>query len=198
MEELKKQFVEFLIRYNAFKVGDFVLKSGKHSSYFVNMGVFNDGESLWKLGTYFARFITEKFAEREYDLILGPSYKGIPLASTIVSALWKEHSITKQFFYDRKEEKKHGDEAASGMTRLSLRIPDHAKIIIIDDVFTTGLTKIELMKLIKRICTTSEFVGCVVAVDRREGDDHQELGIPLHAIVTLPEILTYYQAIKKL
>ena len=198
MEELKKEFIEFLIRYNAFKVGDFVLKNGKHSSYFVNMGVFNDGESLWKLGTYLARFIVQLFHEREYDLILGPSYKGIPLASAIVSALWKEHSITKQFFYDRKEEKKHGDEAASGMTRLSLRIPDHAKIIIIDDVFTTGLTKIELMKLIKRICTTAEFVGCVVAVDRREGDDHMELGIPLHAIVTLPEILTYYQAIKKL
>ncbi len=162
------------------------------------MGVFNDGESLSQLGDYFARFIVEQFKESDYDLILGPSYKGISLAAGISMSLWKSHSINKRFFYDRKEEKKHGDEAASGMTKLSLRVPDHSKIIIIDDVFTTGFTKVEIMKLIKRICPTVSFVGCVVAVDRREGTDHEDIGIPLHSIVALPEILTYYGAMKKI
>ncbi len=193
MKEYKKEFIEFLLRKGALKIGEFKLKSGRISPYFINTGVFDDGESIAKLGYFYASTIVDNFREGEYDVIFGPAYKGIPLAVATAIGLEKHFNINKGFSFNRKEPKSYG-EATEQKSRIVGKIEDGDRILMVDDVLTTGHTKYEAIDLLKSIADNLKFVGLVIAVDRKEvgvKQFEQRTGIPVKPIVDIFEIKTY-------
>ncbi len=195
MKEYKQQFIEFLARSGALE-GEKELKSGRLSPYFINSGRFNDGESLSKLGEAYAGAITATLKEDEYKVIFGPAYKGITLASEAAGALWRGHGIKKAFSFNRKEAKTHGNKGVL----VGHNIQDADKIVIVDDVFTTGGTKYEMLELLKSLAPEAKVVGLLICVDRMEtgvdGEDAisvftEKSGIPVYSIVTVREIIEH-------
>ncbi|HYF98084.1 MAG TPA: orotate phosphoribosyltransferase, partial [Coxiellaceae bacterium] len=104
---LKTDFIEFLLEYGALKFGSFTLKSGRQSPYFFNLGMFNSGKALAKLGEFYAKTLLE--SKLDYEILFGPAYKGIPLATTTSVALYQQHQLDVPFAFNRKEIKDHGD-----------------------------------------------------------------------------------------
>lgn len=197
MEEYKKDFIEFLVRSEALKFGEFTLKSGRKSPYFVNTGLFNDGDSVSRLGYFYASKLKEEFGE-EFDLLFGPSYKGIPLALTTVISLSRDYKINKDYTFDRKEVKEYGDQI-SDKALVGAKIKGGERIVILDDVFTTGATKEDTIALLDKIAEVN-YVCVLIAVDRREvGADgksaiqefEKKYGIPVKSIVSIDEIKEY-------
>ncbi len=192
METYKQQFIEFLARSGALE-GEKELKSGRRSPYFINSGRFNDGESLSKLGEAYAAALNATIKEDEYNVIFGPAYKGITLASEAAGALWRTHGIKKLFSFNRKEAKAHGNKGIL----VGHNIQDADRIIIVDDVFTTGGTKYEMLELLKSLAPGAKVTGLLICVDRMEtgvkGEDaisvfSAKSGVPVHSIVTIKEI----------
>jgi orotate phosphoribosyltransferase len=139
---MNAEFIEFLIRENALKFGEFTLKSGRKSPYFVNMGVISTGQGLNKLGQFFASAILEHGLA---PILYGPAYKGIPLVAAASISLSRDHKSPNSWLFNRKEAKTHGDKGA-----FVGKIPqDGDEVIIIDDVFTTGGTKYESVELLE-------------------------------------------------
>lgn len=167
---MNAEFIEFLAKSGAVKFGDFTLKSGRQSPYFISTGMLCDGLTSYELGKYFARKINEVYGEKGVDAIYGPAYKGIPLAVSISIALHKDLSVNKPWIFDRKEKKVYGDASAF----VGATLDKDAKVIIVDDVFTTGETKMEAVDKIKSL--GCQVAGIVIAVDR------MEKGIRLSAI----------------
>jgi len=133
---MNTDFIEFLARSGAVKFGEFTLKSGRQSPYFVNTGLLSNGGLTYELGKYYARTIKDNFGEN-FEAIYGPAYKGIPLAVAASIALYKDYSINKKWVFDRKEKKIHGD--SGGFVGAEMDIG--ARVILVDDVMTTGETK---------------------------------------------------------
>ncbi|MCK4730386.1 MAG: orotate phosphoribosyltransferase [Candidatus Aenigmarchaeota archaeon] len=209
MELYKQEFIDFLVEKDAFKVGDFVLKSGRKSPYFVNTGVFDDGRSISNLGYFYASKITDSFEPQEYDLIFGPSYKGIPLSVATVIALDKDFHLNKRYLFDRKESKGHGEATKQEMkkNRVIGSIHNSDEIIMVDDVFTTGHTKYDSVNLLNSLADNLKYTGLVIAVDRQEtGVDgtnaieqfEEKTGIPVSSIVNINEIRTYLSRTEKI
>ncbi len=194
MESYKKDFIEFLYSQGALQIGDFTLKSGRKSPYFFNAGIFNTGRASYELGKYFAHLLKNTLGE-EYDVIFGPAYKGIPLAVSTSIATYKEFGATKGWVFNRKESKEHGDKGAY----VGCQIKDGSRIVLVDDVFTTGGTKEEAIAQLRTIAKV-EVKGVFIAVDRAEinadGKDAIKeftaaFGVPVYSIVNVHDIFNH-------
>lgn len=203
------EFAKFLLSRNALKIAKsqseyFKLKSGRLSPVFFNSGSLIDGEALHILANAYADKIAELLKEGRlsgFDFVFGPAYKGIPLGAITCAALFSRHKISKKFLYDRKEEKAHGDVKADGIIVGANQFTSGGRILMIDDVITTGGAKFEAWEKIKAVLPGSILVGIIVAVDRQEcggdaiaktkgaGEEIQaQLGCPLFAIATMGEL----------
>ncbi len=193
MQTYKKEFAEFLVRADALQFGEYTLKSGRISPYFFNSSKFNNGPLIEELGLYYAAAIEENAPN--CSLIFGPAYKGIPLCVSAASALSGRLKKNIGYFFNRKEKKTHGDQGIL-VGQLPLA---HDSVVMVDDVITDGLTKIESVELIRELCKV-EFSGVLVALDRMEknsqGNDaiaefQQKTGVPVWSIITIREICAY-------
>jgi orotate phosphoribosyltransferase len=192
MEKLKQRFIELIVECEALKFGEFKLKSGRIAPWFFNLGSIYNGKNISKLGDLYAEAIKEKFGE-DFDVVFGPAYKGIPLALSIVISLSKNYNINKGYSFDRKEAKEHGDKGVI----VGHPINDGTRIILVDDVMTTGKTKDDVIALLNSIAKV-KFVGLVIGVDRQEVDDEGKVAveefekkykIPVKPIITLKDII---------
>jgi orotate phosphoribosyltransferase len=192
MEQYQKEFIEFAISKQVLRFGEFTLKSGRISPYFFNTGLFNDGHSLARLGKFYASAV--KHSGLEFDMIYGPAYKGIPLASTMAIAFTEEHQQNYPFVFNRKEAKDHGE---GGIT---FGAEINGRVLIIDDVISAGTSVRESIDIISKHGGTT--VGAVVAVDRQERGQgelsaiqevEQQHEIKVISIISLELIITYLQ-----
>lgn len=192
MNQYQQDFIEFSIKKEALRFGEFTLKSGRVSPYFFNTGLFNDGESLQRLGECYAATVTD--AGIAFDMIYGPAYKGIPLASTMAIALNIQHGRSVPFCFNRKEPKDHGEGG------LLLGAPLKGKVLIIDDVITAGTSVNESMDIINNAGATP--AGVIIAVDRQERGSgrysaiqevEQRHNIPVISIISLDLLIEYIE-----
>ncbi|CAC9468707.1 orotate phosphoribosyltransferase [bacterium endosymbiont of Bathymodiolus sp. 5 South] len=190
MQQYQKDFVDFMLEIGALKFGEFTLKSGRISPYFFNAGAFNTGEHLSKLGNFYAQAI--QASELEFDVLFGPAYKGIPLATAAAMALNDSFNKNVPYSFNRKEAKTHGEGG---------NIVGHplvGDILIIDDVITAGTAIREAMDIIS--ANGAKAKGVIVAVDRQEkgkGDTsaiqevEKNFGIQVLSIISLSHLVDY-------
>lgn len=192
MKAYQQQFIEFALETGVLRFGSFTLKSGRTSPYFFNSGLFNTGASLARLGRFYAQAITE--STLDYDVLFGPAYKGIPLASTTVIALADNHQRDVPYVFNRKEKKDHGEGGQLVGAKLQ------GKVLIIDDVISAGTSVRESVAIIKTANAIP--AGVIIALDRQErGQDSRsaiqevevEHKIPVVSIIGLNDLLTYLQ-----
>lgn len=214
MEQYKTDFIEFLLSSGALKIGGpFKLKSGRMSPYFLNVGDFNDGTGINKLGNYYAQCISSNVGT-DFNLVFGPPYKGIPLSVTTVIGLTRK-GHNKGFSYYRKEVKLHGEATGTGTSKAQLQkeliigypIADGSKVLLVDDVFTTGDTKYEALGVLDAVADNVSVSAVVIAGDRQELNEDGETAIehftkdkkiPVFAIVQVSDIIDYLYDSKKL
>lgn len=210
MEKYKEEFINFLLEKESLKIGKFKLKSGRISPYFINIGMFDDGEGISKLGYFYAAKIMERFKPGDFEIIFGPAYKGILLALSTIIALNKDFNINKGYLFNRKEPKDHS-EATKENRQESLiighKVEDGSKILIIDDVITSGGTIYESVNLLNSIADNLQYAGLIIAINRQEvgleGEDaikefKEKTKIPVDSIVNISEIIEYLWRIKKI
>lgn len=192
MQQYQQQFIEFALSRNVLRFGEFTLKSGRISPYFFNAGLFSTGEDLAKLGEFYAQAIQAQ--QLKYDVIFGPAYKGIPIATAAATALYYQFAINKPVCFNRKEAKDHGEGGNL------IGSPLQGKVLLIDDVITAGTAIRESMQLIEANHAT--LVGVMIALDRQEKGKSdlsaiQEVERDYHchvsSIITLEHLLTYLQ-----
>ena len=190
MHQYKKDFLEFSIQVGVLRFGQFTLKSGRISPYFFNAGLFNSGGHLARLGRFYAQAIVD--SGTEFDVLFGPAYKGIPLATATGIALADHHALDVPYCFNRKETKDHGE--GGNLVGAALQ----GRILIIDDVITAGTAIREALDIIAANGATA--AGVVIALDRQErGKGHrsaiqeveQDLGLRVTSIVTLAEMQTF-------
>ena len=190
MENYKQKFIEMSIQIGALKFGEFELKSGRVSPYFFNMGLFSTGQALKSIGDFYASALEE--SNIEFDMLFGPAYKGIPLASVMSASLFMNHDKDVPFVYNRKEKKDHGEGGRIVGPPLS------GKIVIVDDVITAGTAIKEASQIIRE--TGAEISGIIIAIDRQEKgageysavqEASSKLGVPVISIVNLDQILAF-------
>lgn len=185
------KFIQFAIQQGVLQFGEFTLKSGRVSPYFFNAGVFSDGESIAALSNFYAQAIVE--SEVKFDMLFGPAYKGIPLATAAAIALQNEHKINVPYAFNRKEAKEHGD---GGQI---VGAPIQGNVLIIDDVITAGTAINEAVDIIKQHGGTPS--GVVVAFDRQEQGNTAEysaielvenqLGLQVIAVSNLSQLIQF-------
>ena len=184
-------FIEFALEKKVLQFGDFLTKAGRNSPYFFNLGSFNDGESLKLLGEFYANKIID--TKIEFDMIFGPAYKGIPLASTTSIAL-SDKSRNIPYSFNRKETKNHGE--GGEIIGSSIK----GGVLVIDDVISAGTSINESYKLIHK--NGAKIAGVIVAIDRQEKGENtlsatQEIAkkysIPVISIITLEDIIHYLE-----
>ncbi|HEC59811.1 hypothetical protein LCGC14_1651980 [marine sediment metagenome] len=192
MKPYQQQFIEFALATGVLRFGSFTLKSGRTSPYFFNSGLFKTGASLARLGRFYAQAISESILD--YDVLFGPAYKGIPLASTTVIALADNHQRDVPYVFNRKEKKDHGEGGQLVGAELQ------GKILIIDDVISAGTSVRESVAIIKQANAIP--AGVIIALDRQErGQDSRsaiqeveaEHKIPVVSIIGLNDLLTFLQ-----
>jgi len=193
LEPFQKEFLDFCIECDVLRFGDFTLKSGRHSPYFFNAGLFNTGLRLAKLGRFYAAAIRN--SGLEYDVLFGPAYKGIPLAATTAIAL-ADAGVDKPYCFNRKEAKDHGEGGSIVGAKLE------GKALVVDDVITAGTAAREAAAIITGQGAT--LAGIVVALDREElggGETklsaiqqvEQDLKIPVVSVVTLTQLIAFLE-----
>lgn len=190
LNKTKQDFIETAVRAKAIQFGKFKLKSGRTSPYFFNVGFFNNGQLSLDIGTAFAHHAIEKFGD-SFDIFYGPAYKGISLAISTSIAYSIITVNDKGWVFNRKEEKTHSDKGIL----VGAKIKDGDRILMLDDVFTTGKTKFEAIELIKSVAEVT-FTGLVIAMDRQELNNEGEnaikifeekTGISVSSIITAKE-----------
>lgn len=160
MEAFQAEFVELLVQYEVIRFGSFTLKSGRTSPYFVNAGQLRTGDAIARLGQAYAAQL--RAADVPCDLVFGPSYKGVPLAVSTATAL-SGHGRDVGFSFDRKEAKDHGE----GGTFVGTQPADGMRVVVVDDVITSGRSIRESVALLQRTAEV-QVTAVVVAVDRQE------------------------------
>ncbi len=158
MENYKQQFIEFALARQVLKFGEFTLKSGRVSPYFFNAGLFNQGADLARLGEFYAAALQD--AGLQYDVIFGPAYKGIPIATAVSIALFNRFDINKPVCFNRKETKDHGE--GGNLIGSPLR----GKVLLVDDVITAGTAIRESMQIIQ--ANEAQLSAVLIALNRQE------------------------------
>lgn len=158
MKNFQEEFLNFAIENKVLKFGEFTLKSGRISPYFFNFGLFQSGSSLAKLGDYYANAIID--SGLQFDMLLGPAYKGIPLVSVVAANLYEKHDLDYPYAYNRKEIKNHGEGGNIVGAPLS------GKVLIVDDVISAGTASREASKLVLE--NDAQLAGICISLDRQE------------------------------
>ena len=195
MEQYQKDFVDFTLETGALKFGEFTLKSGRISPYFFNAGLFNTGSHLSQLGKFYAQAI--EASNLKFDVLFGPAYKGIPLATATAIALNDNFNRNVPYSFNRKEAKDHGEGGSI------VGHPLEGDILIIDDVITAGTAIREAQDIINANGANTK--GVIVALDRQEKgkgelsaiqEVEQIFGIRVLSIINLSHIIDYLKASK--
>lgn len=188
----KQQFIKFMVESGVLRFGEFTLKSGRKAPYFINTGNYKTGAQLARLGKYYAACIQENGLKAE--TLVGPAYKGIPLAVTTAVALAEEYNEDLNYCFDRKEAKDHGE----GGLFVGKQLVDGEKVIIIEDVMTSGKALREMLPKLKATADV-EITGMIISVDRMEKglesaksavqEVYEEFGVKVYSIVTMADII---------
>ncbi len=190
MKDFRAGFIDFALKRAVIRFGEFTLKSGRISPYFFNAGLFNRGSDMVQLCHYYAQAI--KAAEVSFEVLFGPAYKGIPLATGTAMALSSQFQLDTPFCFNRKEAKKHGEGGAI------VGAPLQGKVLIIDDVMTAGTAIAEAMEIIFK--AGAKPAGVVIALDRQEKGQgelsaiqevEQHYQIPVIPIIKLEDLANY-------
>ena len=198
MEQYKKEFIDFMVECEVLKFGSFVLKSGRKSPFFMNAGAYITGSQLFRLGGFYANAIHDNFGD-DFDVLFGPAYKGIPLAVATAIADSRMYGKEVKYCADRKEEKDHGADKGA---LLGYKIKDGDRVVIIEDVTTSGKSIEETYPKIKAQETKPgaiKIVGEIVSLNRMERalDSSksaldvitEKYGFPAKAIVSMKDVV---------
>lgn len=190
MQAYQRDFIRFAIDRGVLRFGEFTLKSGRTSPYFFNAGLFNTGSALAQLGRFYAAAVVESGIS--FDVLFGPAYKGIPLATTTAVALAEHHQLDVPYCFNRKEAKAHGEGGSLVGSPLA------GDVLIIDDVITAGTAIREVMQIIKD--QGAKAAGVLIALNRQERGNgelsaiqevERDFGIPVVSIVSLNQVLQF-------
>ena len=193
MQAYQSEFIDLARRCDVLKFGEFTLKSGRISPYFFNAGAFSSGAALAALGRCYAQCIVD--AGVHFDILLGPAYKGIPLAAATAVALADHHGRDVPFAYNRKEAKAHGEGG------VLVGAPLRGRVLVIDDVITAGTAVREVILMIRS--AGAELAGVVIGLDRQERGAgelsavqqvQQSEGVPVFSIINMGHIIAYLEA----
>lgn len=195
MEQYKQEFIEFMVDSQVLKFGQFTLKSGRKSPFFMNAGAYVTGTQLRKLGEYYARAIHDNFGD-DFDILFGPAYKGIPLSVAAAMAYSELYGRDIRYCSNRKEVKDHGDVGIL----LGSSIKDGDRIVIIEDVTTSGKSIEETFPIIQ-VQGNVEIKGLMVSLNRMEkglggrlsalDEIREKYGFEAHSIVTMRDVTEY-------
>ncbi|PCE68604.1 orotate phosphoribosyltransferase [Salinivibrio sp. YCSC6] len=192
MKAYQRQFIEFALEKQVLKFGEFTLKSGRKSPYFFNAGLFNTGRDLAKLGRFYAAALMD--AGIDYDVLFGPAYKGIPIATTTAVALADHHDVDTPYCFNRKEAKDHGEGGQLVGSALA------GRVMLVDDVITAGTAIRESMALIQ--AQGAQLAGVLVAIDRQERGQgelsaiqevERDFACRVVSIISLSDLVTYLE-----
>ena len=192
MKDYQKEFIEFALEKQVLKFGRFTLKSGRTSPYFFNAGLFNSGRDLARLGRFYAAALMDSGID--YDLLFGPAYKGIPIATTTAVALSNDYDLDVPYCFNRKEAKTHGEGGSLVGSELK------GKIMLVDDVITAGTAIRESMDIIQ--AHHAKLAGVLIALDRQEKgraelsaiqEVERDYGAKVISIVKLSDLITYLE-----
>ena len=189
----KEEFIKFMVENGVLRFGEFTLKSGRKAPYFINTGNYKTGKQLAKLGEYYAACIQNNGLKAE--TLVGPAYKGIPLSVTTAIALFNKYEKELNYCFDRKEVKDHGE----GGLFVGQQLKDGEKVIIIEDVMTSGKALREILPKLQAAANV-EVVGMIISVDRMEKalnsdlsavkEAKKEFGIDVYSVVTMTDIIS--------
>ncbi len=191
MLNYKQRFIQFMVENEALLFGDFTLKSGRKAPYFINAGKYRTGAQIAQLGEYYAECYLDHGVEAQ--TLMGPAYKGIPLAVSTAIALAKNHGVDVGFCFDRKEAKDHGE----GGLFVGQTLNDGDRIAIIEDVMTSGKALREVLPKIKQEANVN-VCAMIISVDRQEKgageksavqEAYDEFGVKVYSIVTMQDII---------
>jgi orotate phosphoribosyltransferase len=192
MKDYQREFIEFALAKQVLRFGEFTLKSGRISPYFFNAGLFNTGGDLARLGRFYAAALQD--ANIDYNLLFGPAYKGIPIATTTAVALADSYNIDMPYCFNRKEAKTHGEGGSL------VGSPLEGKVMLVDDVITAGTAIRESMQIIQ--AHGAELSGVLIALDRQEKGQaelsaiqevERDFNTQVISIVTLANLISYLE-----
>ncbi|WP_394202338.1 orotate phosphoribosyltransferase [Shewanella waksmanii] len=190
MKAYQREFIEFALERQVLRFGEFTLKSGRTSPYFFNAGLFNTGRDLARLGRFYAAALVDSGIE--HDLLFGPAYKGIPIATTTAVALCEHHDIDMPYCFNRKEKKDHGEGGSLVGSELK------GRVMLVDDVITAGTAIRESMEIIE--AAQAKLAGVLIALDRQEKgkgelsaiqEVERDFGCEIVSIVKLEDLISY-------
>lgn len=190
MKSYQREFIELAIKKHVLKFGEFTLKSGRKSPYFFNAGLFNTGRDLALLGRFYAAALCD--SGLQYDVLFGPAYKGIPIATTTAVALAEHHDIDIPYCFNRKEAKSHGE----GGTLVGSSLT--GRVVVVDDVITAGTAIRESMEIIKQ--NNASLAGVMLSLDRQEKgrgelsavqEIERDYQCKVSSIITLNDLISY-------
>ncbi len=190
MKQYQKDFIAFAIERGVLKFGEFTLKSGRTSPYFFNAGLFNEGADLARLGRFYAAALEDSGVN--YDMLFGPAYKGIPIATAAAIALFDQHQKNVPYCFNRKEKKEHGE--GGNLVGSPLK----GKVMLVDDVITAGTAIRESMDIVQ--ANQAELAGVLIALDRQEKgrgelsaiqEVERDFNAKVISIVQLNDVITY-------
>ena len=188
----KQQFIKFMVDNGVLKFGEFTLKSGRKAPYFINTGNYKTGSQLARLGKYYAACIQQNGLKAE--TLVGPAYKGIPLAVTTAVSLANDYGVDMNYCFDRKEVKDHGE----GGLFVGKQLVDGEKVILIEDVMTSGKALREMLPKLQAAADV-QIAGMIISVDRMERglesqmsavqEVYKEFGVKVYSIVNMTDII---------
>ncbi len=190
MKAYQKEFIEFAIERGVLKFGEFTLKSGRTSPYFFNAGLFNKGSDLARLGRFYAAALVDSGIS--FDVLFGPAYKGIPIATATAVALYDHHQQDTPYCFNRKEKKDHGE--GGNLVGSALE----GKVMLVDDVITAGTAIREAMEIVQ--ANGAELSGVLIALDRQEKgkgelsaiqEVERDFGAQVVSIVSLNDVINF-------
>ncbi|CUA85912.1 orotate phosphoribosyltransferase [Pseudidiomarina woesei] len=190
MKQYQKEFIEFAIERGVLKFGEFTLKSGRTSPYFFNAGLFNQGSDLARLGRFYAAALQDSGVN--YDVLFGPAYKGIPIATAAAIALYDTYQKDVPYCFNRKEKKDHGEGGNL------VGSPLQGRVMLVDDVITAGTAIRESMDIVQ--ANNASLAGVLIALDRQEKgkgelsaiqEVERDYGATVISIVKLNDVIEY-------